>query len=150
MDVRALLPAGVRDDPGRGRLFALLVLAPTLLGAAHHVDHVVRGNHVGWPLTPHVNAFTYSLAMYPLVGASLALTYADRAGVRYWTAFFAASTGVLAFLHLGPWAVEPPRDVLDPYADPLFGYLAFAVLLGLLAVLVLAAGYAGRLWLADR
>jgi len=39
----------------------------TLLGVAHHVDHGIRGNHVGWPITPEVNAFTYSLAVYPLV-----------------------------------------------------------------------------------
>ena len=39
-------------------LLSLLVVAATLLGAAHHIDHVVRGNHVGWPLTAHVNPFT--------------------------------------------------------------------------------------------
>jgi len=33
----------------------LVMTVSTLLGVAHHVDHVVRGNHVGWPVTSHVN-----------------------------------------------------------------------------------------------
>lgn len=48
------------------RLFVVFVLIPTLLGAIHHLDHVIRGNHIGWPLVPEINAFTYSLAIYPL------------------------------------------------------------------------------------
>jgi len=52
-------------------LFYLFVVLPTVLGAPHHIDHVIRGNHVGWPLTPHVNPFTYSLALYPLLAVSL-------------------------------------------------------------------------------
>lgn len=49
-------------------LFYLFVLIPTVLGIAHHVDHIIRGNHVGWPITAEVNPFTYSLAVYPLFG----------------------------------------------------------------------------------
>jgi hypothetical protein len=32
-------------------LFYLLIVVPTVLGAAYHIDHIVRGNHVGWPVT---------------------------------------------------------------------------------------------------
>jgi hypothetical protein len=42
-----------------------------------HVDHVVRHNAVGWPLTDQVNAFTASLGVYPVIAAGL---LADRAG----------------------------------------------------------------------
>jgi hypothetical protein len=128
------------------RTFYLFLLAPTLLGAAHHLDHVLRGNHVGWPLTPEVNAFTYSLAVYPLLALGLFLTVTERAGVRYWIAFFAASTALLASVHLGPWAIEPPTNVIGPYADPAVGYLAFAIVLALIGSVAVGTGYAAALW----
>jgi hypothetical protein len=37
---------------------------------------------------------------------------------------------------LGPWGVEPPQDVVVPYSDPLTGYLAFGVVLALIASVV--------------
>lgn len=128
-------------------LFPVIVALPTLLGVAHHVDHIVRGNHVGWPLTPELTPFTYSLVIYPAITVGLYLTATDRAGRRFWTGFFACSTTLLAVIHLGPWAVEPPTDVIAPYADPVAGYLAFAVLLALLASVGLGTVYTARLWL---
>jgi hypothetical protein len=133
-------------DTSLTRLFYLFVLAPTVLGAAHHLDHVIRGNHVGWPITPEVNPFTYSLAIYPLLAISLYLTVTRRAAARYWAVFFAFSAGMLAYFHVSPWAVEPPQDVIAPYANPLVGYLAFAVLLALIASVVLGSAYGAVLW----
>ena len=46
------------EETNLTRLFCVFVLLPTVLGAAHHIDHIVRGNHVGWPITPEVNPFT--------------------------------------------------------------------------------------------
>jgi hypothetical protein len=48
----------------RGR--SLIYLA-TVLSLGHHLDHVLRGNHSGWPLSGDVTPFTYSLAVYPLI-----------------------------------------------------------------------------------
>lgn len=124
----------------------ILYGAATLLGLAHHVDHIIRGNHVGWPITPAVNPFTYSLLIYPLVVAGFALSITGRAGSRYWTAVMTVGGGMLVYFHLSPWAVEPPGDVILPYADPTLGYLAFAVLLGLIAVVFLGAGYSLLRW----
>jgi hypothetical protein len=129
----------------RGLLY-LFVFVPTLLGAAHHIDHIVRGNHVGWPLTPEVNPFTYSLAIYPLLALGLYLTVTDRVGARYWAGFFAFSAGMLAYFHVSPWAIEPPQDVIGPYASPVAGYLAFGVLLALIGSVVLGAAYATVRW----
>ena len=129
---------------------AYLVFAlATLLGLAHHVDHIVRGNHVGWPITPTVNPFTYSLAIYPLVVLGFVLSLTGRAGSRYWTAVMTFGGGMLVFFHLSPWAIEPPADVVLPYANPLFGYVAFAVLLALIAVVFVGAGYSLVLWHRD-
>ncbi|WP_232701769.1 hypothetical protein [Halobacterium wangiae] len=134
------------NDRSLEPLFYVFVAAPTLLGAAHHVDHVVRGNHVGWPLTPEVNPFTYSLAIYALIAISLYLSGTRRVDARYWAGFFAFSAAMLAYLHLSPWAVEPPRDVVAPYASPVVGYLAFATLLALIASVVVGSAYAAVLW----
>ncbi|ESS03327.1 MAG: hypothetical protein A07HR67_01722 [uncultured archaeon A07HR67] len=115
MDVEDMLPVALpTSDTTLTRAFFLFILVPTLLGAAHHVDHIIRGNHVGWPITPEVNAFTYSLAIYPLLAISLYLTLTRRVEARYWAGFFAFSAGMLAYFHISPWAVEPPQDVSDP------------------------------------
>jgi hypothetical protein len=134
-----------RSDTLGPRAYLLFAVA-TLLGLAHHLDHVIRGNHVGWPITPEVNPFTYSLVIYPLVVLGFILSLTGRAGARYWTVVMTLGAGMLAFFHLSPWAVEPPGDVILPYANPLFGYLAFAVLLALIGVVGAGAVYSFRLW----
>lgn len=128
------------------RAFWLFVLVPTVLGIAHHVDHIIRGNHVGWPLTPEVNAFTYSLAIYPLLAISVYLSVTRRVAARYWAGFFAFSAGLLAYLHISPWAVEPPQDVMVPYENPLVGYAAFAIVLALIASVFVGSIYGVVLW----
>jgi len=147
MDLQDRLPV---ELPTNGttltRPFYVFVLVPTVLGVAHHVDHIVRGNHVGWPLTPHVNPFTYSLAIYPLLAISLYLTVTRRVEARYWATFFAFSAGMLAYFHISPWAVEPPQDVIAPYATPLAGYLAFVIVLALIGSVVLGSVYGVVLW----
>lgn len=56
------------------RRWILLTLASVFMfGSLHHVDHLVRGNHVGWPAVAEVNPFTYSLMAYPLLAVGLAV-----------------------------------------------------------------------------
>ena len=142
--LRSSTPA---NSEGLTPLFPVVVALPALLGAAHHVDHIVRGNHVGWPIIPEVTPFTYSLVIYPVLAVGLYLTATDRAGSRFWTGFFVFSTGMLWYFHLSPWAVEPPTDVIVPYADPVVGYLAFGVLLALIASVAFGTVLMARLWL---
>lgn len=144
MSLTDRLPAADRTQ--LPRLLAYMVGVSTLLGAAHHVDHVIRGNHVGWPITAEINPFTYSLVIYPLVAVGVSLALTDRDSTRYWALLFPFSAGMLAFFHLSPWAVEPPADVIAPYANPLYGYLAFGVLLALVASVVVASVYAVAVW----
>jgi hypothetical protein len=132
-------------DPRAYLVFAVA----TLLSLAHHADHVIRGNHVGWPVTPEVNPFTYSLVIYPLVVLGFALSLTGRGSARYWSVVMTLGAGMLVFFHLSPWAVEPPGDVILPYADPLWGYVAFVILLALIGVVLLGAGYSVVLWRRD-
>lgn len=53
---------------------------------------------------------------------------------------------MLAYFHISPWAIEPPQDVIWPYANPVFGYLAFAVVLALIASVAVGTAYAAALW----
>jgi hypothetical protein len=50
------------------------------LSLGHHIDHVIRHNAVGWPLTGEVNAFTLSLVIYPVIITGLLLYRAGRMG----------------------------------------------------------------------
>jgi hypothetical protein len=147
MDVKENVPDALpTSDSNLTPLFYLFVVIPTALGVAHHVDHIIRGNHVGWPITAEVNPFTYSLAIYPLLGLSLYLTVTRRVDARYWAGFFAFSAAMLAYFHISPWAVEPPQDVMVPYENPLFGYLAFAIVLALIASVIVGSAYGALLW----
>ncbi|RQG93995.1 hypothetical protein [Natrarchaeobius chitinivorans] len=126
-----------------GRLYILIALA-TVFGAGHHADHVVRGNHVGWPLIPEVTVFTYTLAIYPLLALGLYLTLTERVGAGYWTVLLAVITFAVIVTHFGPFATEPPRDVIAPYENVYVGYAAFAWLLGFVGSLVAATAYSAH------
>lgn len=130
---------------GNRRLLALVLLS-TLFGLGHHLDHVIRGNHVGWPVAPEINPFTYSLVIYPIVILGLYLTYTGRVGARYWFVVALLGFGMLGSIHFGPWAIEPPHDIITLYRSSILGYIAFAWLLGLLVTLAATAIYAALQW----
>lgn len=103
------------------------------LSVLHHVDHVLRGNHSGWPFTSEITPFTYSLAIYPVVGTA----YALDAGPATFVAVDAAGTLGLLLAHS---LLEPPRDQYDPWAEgsnrlglraPLLGRVAQGVSIAL-------------------
>lgn len=105
--------------PNLRRWIFLTLLSLTLFGGLHHVDHIVRGNHVGWPAVDDVNPFTYSLVAYPLFALGLALMTRGRVWAGYWFVY-----GLMALLLLGtthfipPFIAEPIHDLYLPYLDP--------------------------------
>ena len=131
------------------RLYALIFLA-LILAVGHHVDHAIRGNHVGWPLTSEVNAFTFSLVIYPLILTGLILSRARLIGPGSWVFLSGGGAIFLAVIHFGPWAIEPPGDIIDQYSPRTFGWLAFGWLLALVGVLIASTVYEARLWLRQR
>ena len=60
-------------------MYGLIFLA-MFMSLGHHIDHVIRGNHVGWLLTEQVTPFTYSLGVYPLILLGLYLYASGRVG----------------------------------------------------------------------
>ncbi|MDQ3691862.1 MAG: hypothetical protein M3406_17875 [Chloroflexota bacterium] len=127
-----------------------LIIAALVLSAGHHLDHIVRGNHVGWPVIAEVNAFSASLVIYPLILGGLALSLSGRMGPGGWAFLSGGGALFLAAIHFGPWAAEPPGDIIGMYDPPVLGWLAFGWLLGLVFVLLVSTLYELRLWRGDR
>lgn len=117
-----------------GRLLTLIFLA-TLLGLGHHLEQVIRGVHVGWAVTPDVNAFTSTLGIDPVLLIGLYLTLREQIGAFYWVVVTFGGLVMLSAVHLGPWALEPPQDIIGPYQPRNFGYVAFGWLAGSLVTL---------------
>ena len=131
------------------RAYALIYLA-LVLSLGHHLDHTIRGNHVGWPLTAAVTPFTYSLGVYPLILLGLALSRARRVGPGYWALLSGAGALFVAAIHFGPAAVEPPADIITLYEPRPLGWLAFAWLVAFVAVLAGSCLYEAYWWSRQR
>ena len=87
------------------------MLAATMaVGATHHVDHVLRQNHSGFPFQREVTPFTYSLAIYPLAIGG----YVLDAGPNYWILFESLSFVGLGLAHT---LIEPPDHQYRPWVD---------------------------------
>jgi hypothetical protein len=125
-------------------LYGLIALA-LVMSVGHHLDHVIRGNNVGWPIDPQVNAFTYSLAIYPLILIGLLLHRAGKVGPGFWAFLSGGGALFVAFIHFAPGAVEPPSEIIEPYDPDVFGWFAFAWLVVFVAVLAFTFVYETRL-----
>jgi hypothetical protein len=78
------------------RTLCQLTYLAAALSLGCHLDHLIRHNAVGWPLTDQVDAFTISLVGYPIIATGLLLYQAGRvAGLSGGAAFVSA-------VHFGP------------------------------------------------
>ena len=137
----------------RPRVARCLVHAALVLTVLHHLAHLahlVRRDHIGWPASAEFNACSFGLLAYPLILGGLVLFRAGRAGPLYWVLVSGPGPLLLAAVHLGPTAVEPPRDVLEPYETNAVGVLALAVLMALLGVVAASFVYEVRAWRRER
>jgi heme exporter protein D len=134
------------DGAMRHRTLYRLTWLAVAMSLGHHLDHVVRGNAVGWPLTEEVNAFTISLVVYPVIATGLLLYRAGRVGPGFWALVSGGGAVFVGAVHLGPAAAEPPELILGGYRPPVLGWLAFAWLVAFVAVLAVTSVYETRLW----
>ena len=134
----------------RDRRLSVLIALAAFMSLGHHADHVIRGNHVGWPLTAEVTPFTYSLAVYPLLLLGFFLYRANRVGLGFWMLLSGSGALFVAAIHFSPAAVEPPSDIINLYESRLIGRFAFAWLVAYVAVLVGTFLYEVRLWSRER
>ena len=125
------------------RWLLIAATAVTVFGLFHHVDHVVRGNHSGWPFQEEVSPFTFSLLIYALLVPGLYLTLRGRLIAGYWLFTAVVLFAVVTLAHfVGSEREAPIRDIYAVYASPAWGFLALLDLAAIYAVLVVLAGVA--------
>ncbi len=122
---------------GRDRLRRVLLalgVIVTVFGVLHHVDHVVRGNHSGWPFREAVTPFTFSLLVYALLLPGIYMNLRGRGAAGWWVFTAAVALALVVFVHfLGEDREAPIRDIYAVYGSPVAGLAALVVLAGLLA-----------------
>src|SRR5829696_8550049 len=111
------------------RSLLALGMGVTVLGVLHHVDHVVRGNHSGWPFQEEVTPFTFSLLVYALLLPGIYMNLRGRAAAGWWLFTAAVALALVTFVHFlgGEEREAPVRDIYAVYGNPLWGVLALAV-----------------------
>lgn len=92
--------------PRRSEKLLLVVVGISLL---HHLDHVLRVDHSGWPFVARVSPFTYSLLAYPLLISIFAARSAP------WYRVFGTGA-LLLFATLAHIFFEPLRDKFHTWA----------------------------------
>jgi hypothetical protein len=136
---------------GSNRILYGLIYLAMFMSLGHHIDHIIRGNNIGWPLTAEVNAFTYSLGIYPLILLGLYLYASGRVGRGFWASLSGSGALFVAWIHFGgPAAVEPPAEIINLYEPRLIGWMAFLWLVVFVGVLVATCIYELRSWFSQR
>jgi hypothetical protein len=138
------------EESMHDRVLSRLTWLAAVLLLGHHLDHLLRGNAVGWPVTSQVNAFTASLVVYPIIATGLVLYRAGRVGPGFWALVSGGGAVFVAAVHFGPAAVEPPELILGHYDQPVLGWLAFGWLVVFVTVLAITCMYETRLWASQR
>jgi hypothetical protein len=132
-----------RGQPARTKLRTWLLVAAasvTILGFFHHVDHVVRGNHSGWPFEEELTPFTFSLLIYVLLLPGLYLSWRGRLMAGYWLFAAAVLLALVTSVHfVGEEREAPIRDIYAVYDSPVWGFLALVDLTILITSLLVLA-----------
>jgi len=142
---------GLAARGGYRRWLLVFASAAVLFGVMHHADHVIRGNHSGWPFQAEVTPFTFSLLIYALILPGIYLTARRRSIPGYHLFVAVVALALLGFVHFVPMGdyEAPIQDIYMVYESPLSGMLALGVLAGLitsvtaLAIVALGAIRAG-------
>ena len=142
-----IMNATTRPQPVHIKLRTWLLVAAsctTIFAFVHHLDHVVRGNHSGWPFEPAVTPFTFSLLIYALLVPGLYLTAKGRLIAGYWLFTAVLGLTLLIWVHFVPTRdyEAPIRDIYGVYGSPVVGFQAVADLIMLIASVVALAGVA--------
>src|SRR4028119_2340946 len=136
--------ARARVRPVHTKLRTWLLFAATgvtIFAILHHTDHVVRGNHSGWPFQEAVTPFTFSLLIYALLLPGLYMTIKGRLMARYWLFTAVVGLALVVWVHFVPTGdyEAPIEDIYAVYGSPLAGLFALVVLVGLVISLAMLA-----------
>ena len=132
--------AGVKTARYSPRRWLLIFASSaTVFGLLHHADHVIRGNHSGWPFQAEVTPFTFSLLIYALILPGIFLTARGRDVAGYHLFVAAVGLALLGVVHFAPTGEQesPIHDIYMVYESPVAGTLALVVLAGLITSVAL-------------
>jgi hypothetical protein len=111
-----------RGQPVRAKLRTWLLIAAasvTIFSFFHHVDHVVWGNHSGWPFEEELTPLTFSLLIYALLLPGLYLTWRGRLMAGYWLFAAAVLLALVTSVHfVGEEREASIRDIYAVYDSP--------------------------------
>ena len=132
---------GLAARGGSRRYLLVFASAAVAFSALHHVDHVIRGNHSGWPFQAEVTPFTFSLLIYALILPGIYLTAKGREVAGYHLFVAVVGLALLGAVHFAPTGEQesPIHDIYMVYDSPLIGTLALVVLAGLITSVALLA-----------
>ncbi len=135
-----LLGRDVARERSRRALLSFAIAA-TVFSVLHHADHVIRGNHSGWPFQGEVTPFTFSLLIYAFILPGIYLTARGRSIAGYHLFVAIAGLVLIGFVHFVPTGEQeaPIHDIYAAYASAPVGILALAILTGLIISVVLLA-----------
>ncbi len=132
------------DSVRSRRRILVLAVAATIFSVLHHADHVIRGNHSGWPFEETVTPFTFSLLIYAFILPGIYLTARGRSIAGYHLFVAVAGLMLIGFVHFVPVGdyEAPMDDIYAVYDSPLVGFLALVILAGLVTNVALLAIFA--------
>ncbi|HET7478161.1 MAG TPA: hypothetical protein VFJ72_01465 [Rubrobacteraceae bacterium] len=128
------------EEKTRRRLL-IFAGAATVFSVLHHTDHVIRGNHSGWPFVAEITPFTFSLLIYALILPGIYLTARAHKIAGYHLFVAIVGLALLGFVHFAPLGdyEAPISDIYMAYDSPVVGLAAHFVLAGLIACVALLA-----------
>ena len=134
MSVRTGGAMGLAARGGYRKWLLVFASAAVVFGLMHHADHVIRGNHSGWPFQAEVTPFTFSLLIYALILPGIYLTVRGRSVPGYHLFVAVVGLALLGFVHFVPTGdyEAPVQDIFMVYETPLAGMLALGVRAGLI------------------
>lgn len=147
--VSEMAASGMSAERTRRRLLVFAVTA-TAFSVLHHTDHVMRGNHSGWPFQAEVTPFTFSLLIYALILPGIYMTARGHRIPGYHLFVSVVGLTLLGVVHFMPLAdyEAPIHDIYMVYDSPVVGLFALFVLTGLITSVALLAMTALRALLA--
>ncbi len=126
---------------GSRRWLLIFASSATFFSLLHHADHVIRGNHSGWPFQAEVTPFTFSLLIYALILPAIYLTAKGKQVAGYHLFVAVVGLALLGTVHFAPTGEQesPIHDIYMVYESPFAGMLALVVLAGLITSVALLA-----------
>jgi hypothetical protein len=126
---------------GSRRWLLIFASSATVFSVMHHADHVIRGNHSGWPFQAEVTPFTFSLLIYALILPGIYMTAKGKQVAGYHLFVAVVGLTLLGGVHFVPTGEQesPIHDIYMVYGSPVAGALALVVLAGLITSVALLA-----------